>query len=101
MVELTELLENDERYSLAKPVDGQASLPFYSGTVFAAGQSAVVFTSPTTIEALTMTEEIQMDGTFDAVPVNPPTLAQLILIAVFLYGRVSRKLFTLFSNCVF
>lgn len=101
MIELTELLENDERYSLAKPVDGQVSLPFYSGTVFAGGQSAVVFTSPTTIEALTITEEIHMDGTFDPVPLNPTTIAQLVLIAVFLYDRVSIYLFITVKGCMF
>ena len=86
MLELTELLENDERYSHTRSPNSQ---PFYSGTVFAGRQSAVVFTSLTTIEALTMTEEIHMDGTFASVPLNPPTLAQLALIGVFLYGHVS------------
>ena len=90
MEELTILLENDTRYSNTKPSaefpDGQ---PFYSGTVFAgAGQSAVVFTSPTTIEALTMTEEVHLDGTFDSVPATPRTLSQLLLLSVWLYGHV-------------
>ena len=77
MEELTILLENDTRYSNTAKPSAQFShgQPFYSGTVFAnAGQSAVVFTSPTTIEALTMMEEVHLDGTFDSVPATPRTL---------------------------
>jgi hypothetical protein len=68
------------------------SKPFYSGLVSTRDlnpQQAAIFISPSVLPYFNQCLEMGMDGTFRSKPSHPHGIKQVVVITIFIFGRVS------------